>query len=390
MKVCHIWQNFFPLESGGAERYILNLSDFLHKYHNTNFLLITDKAAYVPLSRSLRVSSYQRINSLDVYRLGPNFFSALRGGFSRLLNRPSESLDKLLMMGLYREATNIHDISKVDVFHIHGFWQPLYPSIGLLLSQRFHRPTVITLHGDSISSDDPFAMPITSPKTVNILRRADAITTFSKETFNVLKQLKLGKRSHLIPNFIDSKVFKCPTSYRSSPGTRIVMISRLSKPKDPMTPIKAFAKVLKEVPEATFEIVGYGPLYEYANRLVQRLKLQRAVTFIGAKSDVRKFLWNSDIFIATRGSYITTLEAWAAGLPVVAPKHGIMEELVSGGKAGLLAPPGDVDLLASELISIIRDKRLRATLVANGITAAEKHDIQTIAPRIESIYKSLL
>ena len=57
-------------------------------------------------------------------------------------------------------------------------------------------------------------------------------------------------------------------------GNRIVMVTRLSKPKDPMTPIRAFAKVIKEVPEATFKIVGYGPLYEYANRLVQDLNLE--------------------------------------------------------------------------------------------------------------------
>ncbi len=73
------------------------------------------------------------------------------------------------------------------------------------------------------------------------------------------------------------------------------------------------------MPEATFKIVGYGPLYEYANRLVQDLNLEESVTLVGMKSDVRKFLWDSDISIGTRGSYITTLEAWAAGLQLVAP-----------------------------------------------------------------------
>ena len=107
------------------------------------------------------------------------------------------------------------------------------------------------------------------------------------------------------------------------------MVTRFSKPKDPLTPIRAFAKVKKEVPKATFTIVGYGPLYEEADRLIQSLNLSGSVTMVGMKSDVRKFLWNSDIFIGTRGSYITTLEAWAAGLAVLAPDFGIIKELVS-------------------------------------------------------------
>ena len=389
MRICHIWQNFFPIESGGVERYILSLSDFLYKKDSHHFLLITDKAAYVPFSRALRISSYQKVNSIDVHRLGPNFSSFLGGAFYRLFHRQSKPLDKLLVRSLYREAINIQDVDKVDVFHIHGFWQSLYPTIGLLLSQHFHRPFIVTLHGDSVCLDDPFAMPIRSPSTLNVLKRASAITTFSKETFNILRELNLEKTSHLIPNFINTKSFKRPTSGRTSSGNKIVMISRLSKPKDPMTPIRAFAKVIKEEPEATFKIVGYGPLYDYANSLVQELNLQKSVTFVGMKSDVKQFLWDNDIFIATRGSYITTLEAWAAGLPVVAPKFGIMKELISDGQDGLLTAPGDIDLLSSELIRLIRNKQVRATLAANGLAAAEKHDIQNIAPQIASIYKSL-
>lgn len=390
MRVCHIWQNFFPIESGGVERYILSLSNFLYKHDNTDFFLISDKAAYVPFSRALRIPSCQKINDLEVHRLGPNFSSFLGSTFCKLFHRQSKTLNKLLTRSLYREATNIQGIDKIDVFHIHGFWQSLYPTIGLLLSQHFHRPFIVTLHDDSVNLNDPFSMPIRSPSTINVLRCADAITTFSKETFSVLRELNLDKRSHLIPNFIDTISFKGPTSNRISSGTKIVMISRLSKPKDPMTPIKAFAKVKKEVPEATFKIVGYGPLFEYANSLVQELNLQESVTFVGMKSNVRKFLWDSDIFIATRGSYITTLEAWAAGLPVVAPKFGIMKELISDGENGLLATPGDIDQLSSVLINLIKNQRLRETLVANGIASAEKHDIQNIAPQINRIYESLL
>jgi glycosyltransferase involved in cell wall biosynthesis len=109
----------------------------------------------------------------------------------------------------------------------------------------------------------------------------------------------------------------------------------------------------------------------------------------GLQSDVRKFLWDSDISIGTRGSYITTLEAWASGLSVIAPEFGIMKEIISNGENGLLVPPGNINQLASAMISLIRNKDLRTTIVANGTRTLKKHDIHNVASSIAHIYTSL-
>jgi len=299
-------------------------------------------------------------------------------------------MDTLLTANLFKEAVRVKGINKVDIFHLAGFWQPLYPTIGLLLSQRFHRPFVVTLHGDSVIPDDPYSMPIRAPATIEILKCADVITTYSRETLSLLQGLGLNKRSILVPNFIDTRLFKRPVSSENGDGTRLVMVSRLSKPKDPMTPIRAFAKVRKEVPKATFKIVGYGPLYDYAHRLVQDLNLEGAVTMVGMQADVRPFLWDSDISIGTRGSYITTLESWAAGIPVIAPEFGIMKEIISNGENGLLVPPGNVDGLASAMLSLIKSTELRTTIAANGAQAVKKHDIANVSSLISDLYNTLM
>jgi glycosyltransferase involved in cell wall biosynthesis len=390
MRVCHIWHNFFPIEFGGVERYILSLSNFLSQENgNVHFVLLTDKSS-VSFLRAPSIRDSERIGSLEVHRLKAPFPSLLSKASYKLFHRKLKSFDDLLTVNLYRAAKNIKGIDEVDLFHVHGFWLPQYPTIGLLLSQHFHRPFMITLHGDSVNINDPYAMPIRAPTTLDVLRQAEVVTTFSMETLSVLQKMGLGKNSRLIPNFVDTRLFKRPISRRNGVGTKILMVSRLSKPKDPITPILAFAQVRKQVPEATFEIVGYGPLYEDAKRLVGDLNIEEAVTFHGAKSDVRPFLWDNDIFIGTRGSYITTLEAWAAGLAVTAPEFGIMKELVSNGKNGLLAPPGNIDQLASELLNLIRNKNLRNMIAENGILTSEKYDIRNVAPTIANIYKSLV
>jgi glycosyltransferase involved in cell wall biosynthesis len=229
-------------------------------------------------------------------------------------------------------------------------------------------------------------MPLTAQPTLDVLRRAHAITTYSQETFDLLHKLGLNKTTWLIPNFVDTQSFKRPLLSNNGSGKRVVMVTRLSKPKDPITAIRAFAKVRKEQPEATFKIVGYGPLFKYANLLIQDLNLDEAVTLVGLKSDVRKFLWDSDIAIGTKGSYLTTLEAWAAGLAVIAPDLGIMKEIISNGENGLLVPPGDTNQLASAILRLMQNKDLLTNIATNGELTVKKHDIRTVASSIANIY----
>lgn len=389
MRVCHIWHSFIPIEFGGAERYILSLSDFLSKKENVHFTLITDRAAYVPLAQALRIPQYQSINSLNIYRMGPNLSSVTHRANYRIFRRHKKVLDDMLEINLYKQALEMPEIEKVDVFHIHGFWQPLYPKIGLRLSRHFKRPFIVTLHGDSIDPNDRFSMPLRDFATLEVLKEASAITTFAKETFNLLCELGLEKKSYLIPNFINSRLFKQPDCRSAPRGAKIVMISRLSKPKDPITPIRAFAKVKKEIPEASLTIVGYGPLFEYTTKLAHELELDGSVNFVGMQSNVKEFMWDNDILLGTRGSYITTLEAWAAGLVVVAPRFGIMKELISDGENGYLTAPKDVNELSLVLLKLIRDKNLRDKIVSNALKTVDNHDINKIGPKIYNIYKTI-
>lgn len=390
-RICHIWHFFPPIEFGGVERYILSLSDFMSKQdQNMHFLMITDKAAYVPLIRALKTSRCQQINSLEVHRLGPNFTSVLRSASCKLFHEPPKIFSSMLTANLYMEAIRISGIDEVDVFHVHGFWQSLYPTLGLLLSQHFNRPFVVTLHGDSVDQSNPYSMPLTAQPTLDVLRRANVITTYSQETFNVLHELGLDKKTRLIPNFVDTQSFKRPLLSGKGSGKRVVMVTRLSKPKDPITAIRAFAQVRKKQPQATFKIVGYGPLFKYATRLIHDLNLDNVVTLVGLKSDVRKFLWDSDIAIGTKGSYLTTLESWAAGLAVIAPDLGIMKEIVSNGENGLLVPPGDVNQLASAILSLMRNGDLFSKIATNGELTVKKHDIRAVTSSINNIYDSCI
>jgi glycosyltransferase involved in cell wall biosynthesis len=63
--------------------------------------------------------------------------------------------------------------------------------------------------------------------------------------------------------------------------------------------VEAFKKVNDRFPNAKLIIVGYGRLFEPLKLQIKRLNLEDAVTLTGKQTDVRNYLWQSDVFVAT-------------------------------------------------------------------------------------------
>ncbi len=173
-------------------------------------------------------------------------------------------------------------------------------------------------------------MPLKSAPVKDILfNNAAAITTYSKEVLSTLQEMGLENKSHLITNFVDTPHFKNPAGSNSANGEIVIYVGRLEPVTNPDLPIRAFESVHKEFPNAKLHVIGYGSIFEKLKQLVHDLNLDGTVILMGKQTDVPKFLWNSDIFIATNFGYIATLEAWSAGLAVIAPDFGIMTETIT-------------------------------------------------------------
>jgi starch synthase len=55
------------------------------------------------------------------------------------------------------------------------------------------------------------------------------------------------------------------------------------------------------------------------------------------------------------GFHIPVVEAMAMGKALVATTTGGLPEVVAQGETGLLVPPGDVELLAATMVSLLED-----------------------------------
>jgi glycosyltransferase involved in cell wall biosynthesis len=386
--VCHVWERFPPLVIGGIERYILELSRYLSESdHEIRFMLLTDRS-FAPFRKILRTTKNQHYPGLDVYRLGPTVISPIMNLIKRMsaqdLTHPETLLERVSQMSLCSEAINLKRTSQADIFHLHGIVHPGFTMIGLKIAQRFSRPFIVSLHGDT--EQPPYGMPMKDPRTISVLRGAKAVLTYSPRILRLLNAEGLDNKTHLVPNFVDTEAFRKPSSLKQSNGTNVIIITRLDVFKDPVTQILAFKQAARKMPEAHLKVVGDGPLYVPIQHLIKKERLENNVTILGKQEDVRRYLWSSDILM-TGDAYLTILEAWSAGLAVVAIDAETTRNLIDHRQNGILVPPKNPQKLADALLEVMQDARLRNTLRLKGMHTVKRYDIRNVAGTIQDMYK---
>jgi glycosyltransferase involved in cell wall biosynthesis len=138
-------------------------------------------------------------------------------------------------------------------------------------------------------------------------------------------------------------------------GGYAVFVGRLSAEKGIMTLLEAWRILGQNIP---LKIIGDGPLASVvreaaaSNATIEwlgRLPLESVYSMIGNAT----FLVTPSICYETFGR--AAIEAFAAGIPVIASRQGAMSEIVDDGRTGLLFEPGDPCDLAKKVRGILAD-----------------------------------
>jgi glycosyltransferase involved in cell wall biosynthesis len=160
--------------------------------------------------------------------------------------------------------------------------------------------------------------------------------------------------------------------------------------------IDAAAQVCARCPGVRFVIAGDTANPEFPPLVRRRaaLKLEQQLTFLGFRDDVWGLVGALDLLVNTsdtEGFSLTTVQALAAGTPVLATRSGGPEEIVDDGRTGLLVPRGEVERVASGILRLLDDPALRASLAGAGqAEAARRFPLRRMLLEYENMYRQVL
>ena len=196
-----------------------------------------------------------------------------------------------------------------------------------------------------------------------------------------------------IPNGIDLERF--PESILKPWHERepaIIMASRFARQKDHATLIQALALLKEQGITPKLYLAGGGKqrLQHKARLLVDRLRLQEQVQFLGNVADLPQRLGSVQIFVLSthwEGQGLATVEAMAAGCACIATDVPGAREVIEPNITGFRVPESDAGALAARLRQLLETPQ-QAYLVG---LAARKHALKYYGrERMWTQYQQLL
>ncbi len=142
------------------------------------------------------------------------------------------------------------------------------------------------------------------------------------------------------------------------------------------------------------DLKGAGAMREAMERRVAALGLTTHFRFLGFRNDAPRLIPAFDIVAVP--SHVeplgnATLEAMAAGVPVVGSRVGGIPEMVVDGVTGRLVPPRDAAALADAIEGLLAAPDLRRACGLAARARAESHfSLSTHARRLQETYDALL
>jgi len=180
----------------------------------------------------------------------------------------------------------------------------------------------------------------------------------------------------------------------STTGKVVGTAGRLAPIKGIANLIQAIAGLRADFPDVRLEIAGAGPARPSLETQARELGLNDVVNFLDWQVDLPSVMAGWDVFVAPsleEAFGISTLEAMAAGLPVVASSVGGLSELVEDGRTGWLVPPAKPEALAARLRELLLNPQQRHAFGRAGRARARTHfSAEKMVAAISGIYDELL
>ena len=339
---------------------------------------------------ALRLATKRQIK-LDPKSLGDLTVSMLQGerGFQK------KEIDKLL------------DWLKTERFDIVNLPYTLLLGLAEPIKRTLKVPICCTLQGEDLfldGLDDPYRR-----QSLDLIRQSsrhvDAFLPVSQYYADYMPDyLGLPRaKMRLAPLGINLDGFISRPRERKGPYT-IGYFARIAPEKGLHVLCDAYRRLRARAGDGESRLVAAGFLPEEHRGYLDGLTRQMQEWGLGGEFEYRgevdradkiKFLHTLDVLSVPAPYHepkgIFLLEAMAAGVPVVQPRHGAFPEIIEKTGGGLLVESGSGDALADGLHTLWRDPVLSEALsVAGSAGVREHYSVDRMADTVEGIYRELI
>ncbi|GAB4432385.1 MAG: glycosyltransferase family 4 protein [Anaerolineae bacterium] len=217
---------------------------------------------------------------------------------------------------------------------------------------------------------------------------------------SLVKYAGLTERVTTIPTGIDVAPFQqadggqVRQKYGWTDEIVLVSVGRLAEEKNVKTLLDAVAQVMKQHDNTRLLLVGDGPQRGELEKYVKKLGLEKKMVFAGRVSfeQIANYLKAGDIFCfasVTETQGLVTMEAMAAGLPIVAVDATGTSDAVDDGVEGLLTAD-DSGALAQAISRAVNDPELRRKFSQNAVKKAASFDMMAQARKLVQVYEQAI
>jgi glycosyltransferase involved in cell wall biosynthesis len=365
MKKPHVMQITHDLAIGGLQQVVVNLCKTIDRNtFDISVLCLRNLGEFVPEVEGLGIKVFY----LPQKQNGTDYFSFLK-------------VAKILRQ------------EKVDVIHTHNTQPFIDGTIGALLTG------VKTIVHTDHARDFPDKKRYMCAEWL-MSHFAHKIVGVSNHTSqNLIKYEKISPNKIItIMNGIDGSRYNITINKDKKKkelgikkgGPIIGLGVRLSEQKGITYLLQAMPEVIKFFPDITLVIAGEGPCEDALKKDAIHLGIDQHVLFIGPRVDIPELLKLFDLYVLPslwEGLPMVLLEAMAASCPIVATNVGGTSMVITHGVNGSLVRPKEPAHLASGIINLLSNEKLRQRYIDHGREVFNKNFCASVmTKKYEKLY----
>ncbi len=368
-------RGWYPFVHGGADKFIARLAEKLAERKYNVIAITRGNVDHLDLRLPYRLIIVRYKQNI------PFLSSAL---FSRLSARIANKLrpDLVIVNGYWAEASPLFIDKKIPVLLIiHDVG--LFRSSWIQKHKFKHWLRVFILRR-------------------NIIRAIKIVVPTELVKKDIIRFLKVNEKKIIV---LGTEGVDGPYEYRSINNGfyDIVQIARFAPNKGQIFLLKAFNKVIREIPYARLWLVGGGPsskeqlnyfrlIIKYAEKINAIIGTE-AVKIVVDADDVNKYFEIADVCVAPslgeEGYGLALVECMAYGKPVIASPI-FRQTGVADYDRAVIVDPMNIDEFAEAIIKLLKDKKLYRRLSSNALRYAKKCDWDMVADVFDRIIREIL